>query len=401
MTPRPHPRSAAPATSAGGAAAPRAGRGRAASPGTNASKEEPLSSTTLAAGKADPGAVSRDVALELFRVMKLTRETDDRLERKLYRQGKILGGCYVGRGQEAIPVGCVLALEPDDVIFPTHRELGAFIARGMSLTTLFAQYLGRADTPTRGKDGNAHIGDVGLGLMNYVSHLADSVPIAAGAAWAFKARGEKRVAVNFLGEGSTSRGDFYEGLNFAAIHKLPAVYVVNNNQWAYSTPTNLQMPVANVADRAPAFNIPGVIVDGNDVEAVYLAAREAYVRARRGDGPTLIECKTFRMTGHSAHDDAGYVPKEQFELWARKDPIQRMERRLRERGWIDDAAIAAMDATLKKAVEEAAETALARPSPDGSETLDRVYADPPRVKDVFPWRHTDEYKAIEIKKEKP
>ncbi|MBI5836451.1 MAG: thiamine pyrophosphate-dependent dehydrogenase E1 component subunit alpha [Candidatus Eisenbacteria bacterium] len=360
-----------------------------------------MSSTTVSAGKADPGAVSRDVALQLFRVMKLTRETDDRLERKLYRQGKIVGGCYVGRGQEAIPIGCVIALEPDDVIFPTHRELGAFIARGMSLTTLFAQYLGRADTPTRGKDGNAHIGDMSLGLINYVSHLADSVPIAAGAAWAFKARGEKRVALNFLGEGSTSRGDFYEGVNFAAIHKLPAIYVVNNNQWAYSTPTHLQMPVANVADRAPAFNIPGVIVDGNDVEAVYLAALEACARARRGDGPTLIECKTFRMTGHSAHDDAGYVPKEQFELWARKDPIQRMERRLRERGWVDDAAIAAMDAEMKKSVEAAAETALAMAYPDGSETLERVFAEPHRVKDVFPWRHTDEYKAIEIKKEKP
>ena len=397
MTPGPRDK---PAAGPAPPKAARAPRGRPARPGAPASKEEPLSST-LNAGKADPGAVSREVALELFRNMKLTRETDDRLERKLYRQGKIVGGCYVGRGQEAIPIGCVVALEKDDVIFPTHRELGAFIARGMSLTTLFAQYLGRADTPTRGKDGNAHIGDMSLGLINYVSHLADSVPIAAGAAWAFKARGEKRVALNFLGEGSTSRGDFYEGINFAAIHRLPAVYVVNNNQWAYSTPTELQMPVKNVADRAPAFNIPGVIVDGNDAEAVYLAASEAYARARRGDGPTLIECKTFRMTGHSAHDDAGYVPKEQFELWSRKDPIARLERRLRERGWLDDAQLLALDTGIKHAVEVAAETALAMPYPDGSETLDRVYTNPYRVADVFPWRHTDEYKAIDLKKEKP
>jgi TPP-dependent pyruvate/acetoin dehydrogenase alpha subunit len=159
--------------------------------------------------------------------------------------------------------------------------------------------------------------------------------------------------------------------------------------------------VKNVADRAPAFNIPGVIVDGNDVEVVYLAATEACARARRGDGPTLIECKTFRMTGHSAHDDAGYVPKEQFELWGRKDPIARMDRRLRERGWLDDAQLQAMDAEIKQAVEAAAETALGMPYPDGSETLDRVYADPHRVADVFPWRHTDEYKAIQLSKEKP
>jgi pyruvate dehydrogenase E1 component alpha subunit len=160
------------------------------------------------------------------------------------------------------------------------------------------------------------------------------------------------------------------------------------------------MPVKNVADRAPAFNIPGVIVDGNDAEAVYLAASEAYARARRGDGPTLIECKTFRMTGHSAHDDAGYVPKEQFELWGRKDPIARLERRLRERGWLDDAQLAGLDTGIRHAVEVAAETALGMPYPDGSETLDRVYTNPYRVADVFPWRHTDEYKAIELKKEK-
>ena len=239
-----------------------------------------------------------------------------------------------------------------------------------------------------------------LGLINYVSHLADNVPIAAGAALAFKHRGEPRISINFLGEGSTSRGDFYEGLNFAAIHKLPVVYIVNNNQWAYATPVERQMPVKNVADRAPAFNIPGVIVDGNDVEAVYLAAMEAFERARSGGGPTLIECKTFRMTGHSAHDDAGYVPKEQFEIWAKKDPIIRMERRLRERGWIDDKYVGDMDGEIKKSVEEAAEIALGMPLPDGSETLNGVFTTPYRVKDVFPWRQTEEYKSIVIKKEK-
>ena len=358
------------------------------------------SSSTVQPGEAHAGSVPKETALKLYRFMKLTRETEDRIERKLYRQGKIVGGCYVGLGQEAITIGCVCGLQDSDVIFPSHRDMGAFIMRGVPLVTIFAQYLGRADTPTRGKDGNAHLGELSLGLINYVSHLADSVPIAAGAAFAFQQRGESRIAINFLGEGATSRGDFYEGVNFASIHKLPVVYIVNNNGWAYATPVERQMPVENVADRAPAFNIPGVIVDGNDVEAVYLAASEAYDRARRGGGPSIIECKTFRMTGHSAHDDAGYVPKEQFETWRRKDPIVRMDRRLRERGWIDDEYVANLETELKKSVEEAAETALGMPYPDGSETLERVFTEPHRARDVFPWRQTEEYKAIEIKKEK-
>jgi TPP-dependent pyruvate/acetoin dehydrogenase alpha subunit len=265
--------------------------------------------------------------------------------------------------------------------------------------TIFAQYLGRADTPTRGKDGNAHLGYIELGLINYVSHLADSVPIAAGAALSFKRRGQKRIAINFIGEGSTSRGDFYEGLNFASIHKLPVVYIVNNNEWAYATPTSRQMPVENVADRAPAFNIPGVIVDGNDVEAVYNTAAEAFERARTGGGPTLIECKTFRMTGHSAHDDAGYVPKEEFEKWAKKDPIDRQKRFLLDRGWITEAEIALMDGEIQKLVEVAAETALGMPYADGYECLEWVFSDVKRVKDVFPWRLTDEYKSIKLPKE--
>lgn len=378
----------------------RASAPRTARPKLSVHKEARVATTASAVGETGAGTVSKETALKLFRAMKLTRETEDRLERKLYRQGKIVGGCYVGRGQEAITTGCVGALEKDDVIFPSHRDMGAYIMRGVPLVTIFAQYLGRADTPTRGKDGNAHLGYLELGLINYVSHLADSVPIAAGAALAFRRRKEKRIAINFIGEGSTSRGDFYEGLNFAAIHKLGVVYIVNNNQWAYATPTSKQMPVANVADRAPAFNIPGVIVDGNDVEAVYGAASEAFDRARNGGGPTLIECKTFRMTGHSAHDDAGYVPKEEFEIWAKKDPIDRHKRRLMERGWISEADIAAMDAELFKRVEEAAETALGMPYADGYETLQWVFSDVPRVKDVFPWRLTEEYKAIKLPKEK-
>jgi TPP-dependent pyruvate/acetoin dehydrogenase alpha subunit len=382
---------------------PGSSRGSAAPPTRprlSVAKEENVSTSTSAAGEAQAGTVSKELALRLFHFMKLTRETEDRLERKLYRQGKIVGGCYVGRGQEAITTGCTGALEKDDVIFPSHRDMGAYIMRGVPLVTIFAQYLGRADTPTRGKDGNAHLGYLELGLINYVSHLADSVPIAAGAALAFKRRGEKRIAINFIGEGSTSRGDFYEGLNFAAIQKLPVVYIVNNNQWAYATPTFRQMPVANVADRAPAFNIPGVIVDGNDVEAVYSAAKESFDRARNGGGPTLIECKTFRMTGHSAHDDAGYVPKEQFENWAKKDPILRMDRRLRERGWIDDAYVAETEAAIRKSVEEAAEIALGMPYADGYEALQWVFSDVPRVRDVFPWRQTEAYKAIKLPKEK-
>ena len=244
--------------------------------------------------------------------MLLMREVEDRIERKLYRQGKIVGGVYVGRGQEAIPVGTALVAEPGDVLFPSHRDMAVFLIRGITPGRILAQYMGRAGGVTGGRDANMHMGDLNHNIVSIISALAATVPVAAGAALALRYQGKNGVVFSYFGEGSTSRGDWHEGVNFATVQKLPVVFICNNNQYAYSTPISLQMACANVADRGPGYNMPAEIVDGNDVLAVHEATRRAVAHARAGNGPYLLECKTFRMTGHSAHDAAHYVPKDLF-----------------------------------------------------------------------------------------
>jgi TPP-dependent pyruvate/acetoin dehydrogenase alpha subunit len=306
--------------------------------------------------------------------MKMMREMEDRIERKLYRQGKIVGGVYVGRGQEAIPVGVGLLAEPEDALFPSHRDLALFLIRGVQARQIFAQYMGRMGGLTRGRDGNMHMGDLRLNIVAIISAMAASVPVAAGAALAFKYKGTRNVAFCFFGDGATSRGDWHEGVNFAAVQKLPLVLICNNNQYAYSTPLSKQMACANVADRGPAYGIPAEIVDGNDVLAVHEAGRRAVEHARAGLGPYLIECKTFRMTGHSAHDGADYVPKELWEEWGAKDPISRLERVMLENRWAGAADVDRMNAEITQEVDAAIEWADNSPYPDPSELLDGVYA---------------------------
>jgi TPP-dependent pyruvate/acetoin dehydrogenase alpha subunit len=306
--------------------------------------------------------------------MKMMREMEDRIERKLYRQGKIVGGVYVGRGQEAIPVGIGLLAEPEDALFPSHRDLALFLIRGVHPRQIFAQYMGRVGGLTRGRDGNMHMGDMRLNIVAIISAMAASVPVAAGAALAFKYKGTRNVAFCFFGDGATSRGDWHEGVNFAAVQKLPLVLVCNNNQYAYSTPLSKQMACANVADRGPAYGIPAEIVDGNDVLAVHQAGRRAVEHARAGLGPYLIECKTFRMTGHSAHDGADYVPKQLWEEWGAKDPIVRLEHVMLEKRWAGAADFDRMNADIAQEVDAAVEWADNSPYPDPAELLDGVYA---------------------------
>jgi pyruvate dehydrogenase E1 component alpha subunit len=329
--------------------------------------------------EAPEGTIPAETRRKILYNMKMTREVDDRIERKLYRQGKILGGVYTGRGQEAISVAFTIALGPKDFIIPSHRDMGVYVARGMSLYRIFAQYLGRKDGPARGKDGNMHMGDLKLGLVSFVSMLADSVPIVTGAAMAFKFRNEPRVAITFGGEGATSRGDWHEGINMASVQKAPAVFVINNNQYAYSTPTWEQYACETLAVRGIAYGIPGYRVDGNDPDAVFRTAREVVDRARSGGGPSLVECVTFRMTGHSAHDDPShYVPKERFEEWEPKDPIARYQQRLLEEEVIDPAWIERTEAEVKAAVDKAVDEAEACPFPEPEEALTDVYYDPNR-----------------------
>ncbi len=317
--------------------------------------------------------ISTETKKQLLHYMKLVREIEYRIERVLYRQGKIVGGVYVGRGQEAISVGTGMLMRENDVVAPTHRDMGIFLLRGVSARRIIAQYMGRKAGVTGGKDGNMHMGDLKHNIIAFVSHLGDNVPVAAGVALAFKMRGEDRVAFCYSGEGATSRGDWHEGINFAAVRRLPVVFFINNNQYAYSTPVSLQMPVENVADRAPAYGIPGEVIDGNDVLAVYRSAERAVEWARSGNGPCMVEYKTFRMTGHSAHDDAGYVPKEFFDQWKKKDPIERLELHMLGEGEITNEEITRMAAEISAIVDDAVEWADKSPFPSPGDCLKNVY----------------------------
>jgi pyruvate dehydrogenase E1 component alpha subunit len=320
-----------------------------------------------------PSTAEGDLARKCLHYLLLMREAEDRIERKLYRQGKVLGGVYVGRGQEAIPVGSALVAEPQDVLCPSHRDMAVFFVRGTPTHRVLAQYLGRMGGLTRGRDGNMHMGDMSIGVVSIISALAATVPVAAGAALAMRYKGINGVAFSYFGDGATSRGDWHEGVNFAAVQKLPVVFLCNNNQYAYSTPLELQMACVNVADKGPAYGIPAEIVDGNDVFAVHKATQRAAAHARSGKGPYLLECKTFRMTGHSAHDAASYVPKRLFEEWEKLDPIVRAERRMLVEGWAGQSEIDRMHADVRQEVDDALAWAEASPYPDPATLEQDVY----------------------------
>lgn len=308
--------------------------------------------------------------------LKLTRAAEWRIEQVLYRQGKIVGGVYVGRGQEAIGVGVALRLVQGDVVLPSHRDFSSFLIRGFTLGEIIANWMGRDNSPTRGRDNTLHIGDVQRGVIPIVSHLGDTCPVACGVAIALKRRGQGNVAVVHFGEGTTSRGDVHEAMNLAAVQKLPVIFVCNNNAYAYSTPTRLQYAVKDLAVRGPAYGMPGVKVDGNDVLAVYRAAGQAIERARKGLGPSFIECKTFRMTGHSAHDAAEYVPQRLFEQWKKKDPILRLEKLMLARHAVTSERLAALDEQIAKEIDDAVAFAEASPWPEGQSATEDVYCGP-------------------------
>jgi TPP-dependent pyruvate/acetoin dehydrogenase alpha subunit len=288
----------------------------------------------------------------------------------LYRQGKVPGSFYDGFGQEAVSAGATWAMGARDRLCILHRDLAAHIIRGVDPVRIFAQYMGRDTGITRGRDGNVHFGDRTKGCVGMVSMLPDMMLIATGLAMAFKMRGEQRVAMTWFGDGSTSRGDFHEAMNWAGVQKLPVIFVLENNQYAYSTPTASQFAVDPV-ERAAAYGFPGETVDGNDVEAMFEATRRARERALAGEGPTLLEAVTMRMHGHAAHDDMKYVPKEQVEEWRQKDPIDRQETRVREAG-VDTAALRE---EIRAAIDAGTEEALAMPMPDPGTATDRLFHD--------------------------
>jgi pyruvate dehydrogenase E1 component alpha subunit len=319
--------------------------------------------------------LDREDLLGMYRNMLITRGVEER-GHILYKQGKIPGSFYTGRGNEAAAVGVGSAMGPDDVGAPLHRDIGVHIVRGVEPWRIFANYMGRADGPTRGRDGNVHLADSRLGMIAMVSHLPAMLPVATGAALAFRIRDERRVAVGWFGEGASARGDCHESMNFAGTRRLPVVFVCDNNQWAYSTPTHLEYAVEHIADRAEAYGFDGVVVDGTDVLAVYREARRAIEKARAGDGPTLIECLTLRMEGHAVHDDAFYVPGEMFEEWAKRDPVERFRDWLRDNASLSEDEEDEIAAEVKRLLSEAVRRAEESPLPDGSTVTEGVYAGP-------------------------
>jgi TPP-dependent pyruvate/acetoin dehydrogenase alpha subunit len=309
----------------------------------------------------------------LLRYMLLMRLSEER-GITLYRQGKVPGSFYDGCGQEAIPVGASFVLGPQDRMCILHRDLGAHFVRGVTPDRYLANYMGRSGGVTGGKDGNMHFGDPELGCVGMVSMLPDMALVATGMALSFKMAREPRVAMTFFGEGSTANGQWHEAMNFAGVHKLPAVYILENNQFAYSTPNDLEFAVDPVS-RAATYGFAGVNIDGNDVEAVFEAAREAADRARAGEGPTLIECQTMRMHGHGAHDDMSYVPPEMFEEWKQRDPIDRYRRRLAEEHGFSEDELDEIRQSVESEVAEAAEKAVASPMPEPELAFEGVFAD--------------------------
>ncbi len=329
-------------------------------------------------GSAEPNQgssehLTRDDRVLLLRYMQLMRLSEER-GITLYRQGKVPGSFYDGRGQEAISVGASFVLGPRDRMCILHRDLGAHLVRGVTPDRYLANYMGRSGGVTGGKDGNMHFGDRDLGCIGMVSMLPDMAQVAVGIALAIKMKREPRVAMTFFGEGATANGQCHEALNFAGIHHLPVVFVLENNKFAYSTPTELEYAVDPV-ERAATYGFPGVSVDGNDVEAVFEAARVAAERARQSDGPTLIECHTMRMHGHGAHDDMRYVPEGMHEEWERRDPIDRYERRLRSQHGFTGEEVASLREACEREVAGAAERALASPMPEPELALEGVYAE--------------------------
>jgi TPP-dependent pyruvate/acetoin dehydrogenase alpha subunit len=329
---------------------------------------------TLLVENTDALGLDRAALVAIYRGMLLMRGIEER-GHTLYKQGKIPGSFYTGRGNEAASIGLATAMGPDDVGIPLHRNVGVHLVRGIEPWRILANYLGRVDSPSRGRDGNIHLGDLERGTISIVSHLPAMLPVAVGCALAFRIREEKRVAVAWFGDGASARGDAHEAMNFAAVRQLPVVFVCDNNQFAYSTPTHLEYACERIADRAAAYGFEGVTVDGTDVLAVYRAATHAIEKARAGGGPTLVECVTLRMEGHAVHDDASYVPKQMLEEWARRDPIDQYRSWLGRHASLTAEEDQSLEAEVSALLQDAMRRADASPIPDGSTVTDGVYAE--------------------------
>ncbi len=314
-----------------------------------------------------------DDLLNLLYFMRLMREFEDAVLR-LYQQGKIVGGAYSGRGNEATAVGTAYALKKNDYLFPMHRDTGAHFVKGQTVLNMMLQHLGREASLTRGRDGTGHYSDPALKIYGNISHLGAMVPVACGAALASKLRKESAVALTYIGDGGSNTGEVHEGLAMASVMHLPLILIVENNQYAYSTPISKQFITGKISDRAIGYGIPGVTIDGTDVLEVYRATNQAVERARKGEGPTIIEAVTMRMQGHAAHDTAWYVPKKQLEEWKKKDPINRFEKLLKDESVLTAEKNKSMAENIQHQLDEALSIAEKSPYPAGEDAVRDLYA---------------------------
>src|SRR5271168_499069 len=313
--------------------------------------------------------------IEIYRWMLLNRRMEAALE-NLYKQGQVVGGVYFGLGQEACSCASAYALREDEWLGPMIRNQGALLVRGFSPADIMMQYMAKAGSPTKARDASSHFGDIEKrNVVSPISTLGDLIPVLAGVALGARLQGKHIAVMTYIGDGGQSTGVTYEGLNFAAVQDLGLVLFVENNLWGYSTPADMQFRVKDLAERAIAYGIPGVIVDGTDACQVYDAAHEACERARRGEGPTLIEAKMMRMKGHAIHDAADYVPKPLFEYWRKRDPIGRFEKYLLSKKWLTSQENEKLIAGVEQELEADREFAVASPMPEPESAAGGVYCD--------------------------
>ena len=351
----------------------------------------PMASKTKKPAPAIPHGLTREQLLEMYRLVRLTRSLEEKLE-NLFRQSKIVGGLFRSLGQEGESVASAFALRrrtdgTGDILSPLIRNLGSMITVGATPAEVVGQYMAKGDSPARGKELNIHFTDYQRGFIGQISPLGDLVPVMAGVTLSFRQRGEDRVGMVYIGDGATSTGAFHEGINFAAVQRLPLVVIVENNGWAYTTPTRLQTAARQLVDKAPGYGVAGERVDGNDMLAVYGAARRAVDRARAGEGVTMIEVMTYRRKGHAQHDNQSYVDPAEIDHWAAtNDPIDRYVATLAANGWATAAELAAIDAAVDAELDATIAGVEGSPLPEPEEALTDVYGDGPAR---APWTRHD------------
>ena len=323
----------------------------------------------------DSQYLSKEQLIEIYRWMLLNRRMETALE-NLYKQGKVVGGVYFGLGQEACSCASAYALRSDEWLGPMIRNQGALLVKGFAPRDIMMQYMAKAGSPTKGRDASSHFGDIRRrNVVAPISTLGDLIPVLAGVALGARLQGKNIAVMTYIGDGGQSTGVTYEGINFAAVQNLGLVLLVENNLWGYSTPADMQFRVKDLAERAIAYGIPGVIVDGTDACQVYDACHVACERARRGEGPTLIEAKMMRMKGHAIHDAAEYVPKPLFDYWKKRDPIARLEDYLLKNKWLTTQTNDALIADVERQLEADRDLAVNSPMPAPESAAGGVYCE--------------------------